>query len=162
MISHIHGNDILASGAEALVNPVNCYGVMGKGLARQFDKKFPDNTKKYALACRKKQLQPGGIFLFDRYPEPVADLFSPPPQNPRWIVNFATKDHWRGRSRIEWIASGLGNLVPLIRKNGIRSVAVPALGCGFGGLDWGEVRALVERTFDNDPGICVELYSPSA
>ena len=118
--------DILREDAEALVNAVNCVGVMGRGIALQFKRAFPENFKAYAARCRRGEMQPGRVFVFE------TGRVRPP----RYIVNFPTKRHWRESSRIEDIESGLASLVAEIRARSIRSVAVPALGSGLGGLHW--------------------------
>ena len=143
--------DILKADAEALVNTVNCVGVMGRGIALQFRKAFPENFKAYKSACDKKQIYPGKIFVFD------LNRF----QNPRYIINFPTKRHWKGKSKIEDIESGLEALVEEISKLNIRSVAIPPLGCGLGGLDWKLVKQIIERVFHSLPNVHVLLYEPS-
>ena len=136
MIEYRSG-DILKSEAEALVNTVNCVGVMGRGIALQFKNAFPENFKAYAAACKREQVQPGRMFVFE------TGQLTPP----RYIINFPTKRHWRGKSRIEDIEAGLVALVAEIRARGIRSIALPPLGAGLGGLDWSaEVRPRVEAT----------------
>jgi O-acetyl-ADP-ribose deacetylase (regulator of RNase III) len=115
--------DILQTDAEALVNTVNCVGIMGRGIALQFKQAFPDNFKAYEAACARKEAQPGRMLVFE-----TGFL-----ANPKYIVNFPTKRHWRGKSRIEDIEAGLKALVDEIRKRGIRSIAVPPLGSGLGG-----------------------------
>ena len=126
--------DILRDDAEALVNTVNCVGVMGRGIALQFKDAFPDNFKAYAEACRQGAVQPGRMFVFE------TGQLTPP----RYIVNFPTKRHWRGKSRMIDIETGLGALVEVLREKHIRSVAIPPLGSGLGGLNWQEVK---ERTY---------------
>ena len=118
--------DILKEEAEAIVNTVNCVGVMGRGIALQFKNTFPDNFKVYAEACKKQEVQPGHMFVYS------TDKFT----NPRYIINFPTKRHWRGNSRIEDIESGLKDLVDVIHKYDIKSLAIPPLGSGLGGLEW--------------------------
>lgn len=125
MIESTSGN-IIKDNAEALVNTVNCVGVMGKGLALQFKKTFPDNFKAYEAACRQKQVRPGRMFVYE-----TGDMFTP-----KYIVNFPTKRHWRDKSRYEDIESGFQALVQEIRERQIRSIAVPPLGFGLGGLHW--------------------------
>ena len=125
MIEYAQG-DMLKCEAEALVNTVNCVGVMGRGIAVQFKKMFPENFAAYAAACKRKEVQPGRMFVFE-----TDELTFP-----RIIINFPTKRHWRGKSRIEDIESGLMALVATIRERGICSVAIPPLGSGLGGLDW--------------------------
>jgi O-acetyl-ADP-ribose deacetylase (regulator of RNase III) len=126
--------DILQADAEAFVNTVNCVGIMGRGIALQFKQAFPENFKAYAAACARKEVQPGRMLVF------ATGFLS----NPRYIINFPTKRHWRGKSRIEDIDAGLKALVDEIRKRGIQSIAVPPLGSGLGGLDWTEVRPRIE------------------
>ena len=127
--------DILIQEAEALVNTVNCVGVMGRGIALQFRKAYPENYKAYREACGRGEVQPGRMFVSD-----LNRLV-----NPRLIINFPTKRHWKGKSRIEDVHSGLHDLVRALRQHQVRSVAVPPLGCGLGGLGWCTVRPLIER-----------------
>jgi len=150
MIRYAQG-DILESEAEALVNTVNCVGVMGKGVALQFKKAFPANFRTYASACKHGQVVPGRMFVFE----------TGAPAGPRCIINFPTKRHWRGESRIEDIEAGLSNLIEVVRARGIRSVAVPPLGCGLGGLQWGAVRPLIERALAALPGVDVVVFEPA-
>jgi O-acetyl-ADP-ribose deacetylase (regulator of RNase III) len=150
MIRSATGN-LLDADAEALVNTVNCVGVMGKGLALQFKRAFPDNYAAYERACREGSVQPGRLFVFELGR----------PTNPRSIINFPTKRHWRDGSRLEDIEAGLRALAAHIRQRGIRSVAVPALGCGLGGLAWSAVRPLIERALGALDGVDVLLYEPA-
>jgi O-acetyl-ADP-ribose deacetylase (regulator of RNase III) len=143
--------DILQADAEALVNTVNCAGYMGRGIALQFRNAYPKNFKFYAAACARKEVQHGRIFVFE-----TGRL-----GNPRYILNFPTKRHWRGKSRMEDIESGLAALVGEIRRRGIRSVAIPPLGCGLGGLRWAEVRPRIEKATFELPDVQVFLYEPS-
>ena len=131
MIRYAQGN-IFDSGCDALVNPVNCVGVMGKGLALQFKHRFPANFTSYAAACRRRDLAPGRLHIFDA----GAGV-------PRLIVNFPTKRHWREASRLDDVARGLDALASAIASNRIRSIAIPPLGCGLGGLPWPRVRTLI-------------------
>jgi len=149
MIDYKRGN-ILAEDAEALVNTVNCVGVMGRGIALQFKKAYPNNFKVYEAACQLGEVQPGRMFVYE-----TGQL-----TNPRYIINFPTKRHWKGKSRIEDIESGLKALVPEVRRLGIHSIAVPPLGCGLGGLDWNEVRLLIEQAFEDVPEVSVLLFEP--
>jgi O-acetyl-ADP-ribose deacetylase (regulator of RNase III) len=143
--------DILSAEAEALVNPVNCVGVMGRGLALQFRRAFPENSAAYQAACGRGEVRAGEMFV---YPLPGAE-------RPRFIINFPTKQHWRAPSRMEDIEAGLAALVEEVRRRGIRSVAVPPLGCGLGGLDWAEVRPRIEEAFAALPDVRVLLYEPA-
>jgi O-acetyl-ADP-ribose deacetylase (regulator of RNase III) len=143
--------DILKCEADALVNTVNCVGVMGRGIALQFKKFFPENFEAYAVACRHEAVQPGRMFVYE-----TGQLGLP-----RFIINFPTKRHWRGRSRIEDIDAGLEDLVGVIRSKGIRSIAIPPLGSGLGGLDWdGEVRPRVERALETLKDVRVFVFEP--
>lgn len=143
--------DILAADAEALVNTVNCVGIMGRGIALQFRNAFPDNFKAYETACKRNELHPGKMFVFR-----TGQL-----TNPRYIINFPTKRHWKGKSRLADIESGLTALVAEIRRLGIRSIAIPPLGCGQGGLDWVDVRPRIEQALSTVPDIRVLLFSPT-
>ena len=118
--------DMFTEDVEALVNSVNCVGVMGRGIALQFKNLFPENFKAYAEACRREEVQPGQMFVYE----------SGKMTNPRFIINFPTKRHWRGKSRMEDIESGLHALAREISERNIRSIALPPLGSGLGGLDW--------------------------
>src|SRR5713226_9507439 len=133
MIEVTHG-DLLTADAEALVNTVNCVGIMGRGIALQFKNAFPANFKAYAAACRRGEVQPGRMFVFE------TGTFT----NPQYIINFPTKRHWRGKSRLEDIEAGLKGLAGEIRDREIRSIAIPPLGSGLGGLNWAEVRERIE------------------
>jgi len=150
MIELKKGN-ILETDAEALVNTVNCVGHMGKGIALQFKKAFPENFKAYQSACRKNEVQPGSMFVHE-----TNSMW-----NPKYIINFPTKRHWRGKSKAEDIESGMKALVAVIRERGITSVAIPPLGCGLGGLDWNVVRPIIEHALDELPHVDVTLFEPS-
>jgi O-acetyl-ADP-ribose deacetylase (regulator of RNase III) len=147
----IRQGDILQADAEALVNTVNCVGIMGRGIALQFRNAFPENYRVYKTACDRKELHPG-IML-------VCDLNRL--QNPRYVINFPTKRHWKGKSRIEDINTGLEALIAEIRKRNIRSIAVPPLGCGLGGLQWKAVRPVIEQAFQSLSDLRVLLYEPT-
>jgi O-acetyl-ADP-ribose deacetylase (regulator of RNase III) len=150
MIKLIQG-DILKADVEALVNTVNCMGVMGRGIALQFSKAFSENSKVYKSACDKKQLHPGMMLILD------LNRF----ENPRYVINFPTKRHWKGKSRIEDIESGLKALIEEVRQRNIHSIAIPPLGCGLGGLNWEQVRPMIENAFETLPNVNVLLYEPS-
>lgn len=143
--------DILQADAEALVNTVNCVGVMGRGIALQFKKEFPENFKAYKAACDAGEVQPGQMLIVD-----LRRL-----QPPKYVVNFPTKRHWKGKSRIEDIESGLSALVQEVQRCGFESIAIPPLGCGLGGLDWSVVRPMIERAFMVLPDVRVILYEPA-
>ncbi len=133
--------DLLAEDVEALVNTVNCYGVMGKGIALQFKERFPDNFLAYAEACERGEVRPGRMFVFE----------TGAPAGPRFIINFPTKRHWRYPSRMGDIETGLDDLARVIQEHRIRSIAMPALGCGLGGLDWNDVRPRIEEALRGTP-----------
>ena len=149
MIELARGN-LLEADAEALVNTVNCIGYMGKGIALQFKQAFPANFDDYHKACKADQVKPGRMFIHQ-----TGKMF-----HPKYIINFPTKRHWRGKSRLEDIRSGLIALVEDIKHLGIRSIAVPPLGCGLGGLDWMTVRTMIEDAFRKVPEVSVLLYEP--
>ena len=143
--------DILTEDAEALVNTVNCVGSMGRGIALQFKNSFPDNFKSYVAACKRKDVQPGRMFVFE-----TGQL-----ANPRYIINFPTKRHWRGKSRMEDIDAGLVALAEEIRSYNIQSIAIPPLGSGLGGLDWFDVRPRVENMLDQFSDLMAVVFEPS-
>lgn len=149
MVELSRGN-LLASNAEALVNTVNCVGFMGKGIALQFKQAFPENFRVYERACRAGEVRPGRMLVVS-----TGALVGP-----KFIINFPTKRHWRGASRLEDIEDGLRALVPELRRLGISSVAVPPLGCGNGGLEWTVVRPLIVRALSELPSVKVLLYEP--
>ena len=143
--------DILTEDVEALVNTVNCVGIMGRGIALQFKNAFPENFKSYAAACKRNEVQPGRMFVFE-----TGQL-----TNPHYIINFPTKRHWRGKSRIEDIDAGLASLTEEIRSRNIRSIAIVPLGSGLGGLDWSEVRPRIEETLREFSDLKVIVFEPS-
>lgn len=149
MIEYKTGN-ILTEDAEAIINTVNCVGVMGRGIALQFKKAFPENFKAYTAACKRKEVQPGRMFIYD-----MGGL-----TNPRYIVNFPTKRHWRGKSRMEDIEVGLEALAGEIRERGIQSIAIPPLGSGLGGLEWVEVRQHIEQALFNMDDVRIIIFEP--
>ena len=151
MIESAHGN-LLKAPAEALVNTVNTVGVMGKGIALQFKNAFPAMYKVYEDAAKAGEVRLGQMHVYDR--GGIGD-------GARWIINFPTKGHWKAKSRLADIQSGLDDLVATVTRLGIRSIAVPPLGCGHGGLDWAQVRPLIERAFARVPDVQVLLYEPA-
>lgn len=148
MITYTHG-DILKDESEAVVNTVNCVGVMGRGIALQFRNSYPENFKAYEIACKQGLVQPGRMFVTE------TGEFSP-----RYIINFPTKRHWRGKSRMDDIESGLAALVALLREKNIRSIAIPPLGSGLGGLDWNEVKPRIEAALAGLADVSVAIYEP--
>lgn len=150
MITFTQGN-LLAADAEALVNTVNTVGIMGKGIALMFKEAFPDNFKAYEAACKKEEIKPGSIFATRR------TQFD----GPKWIVNFATKKHWRHPSKIEWIRDGLDELRRFIIEHDIMSIALPPLGSGNGGLDWADVKPLIKKALGSLKDVRVVVYEPT-
>jgi O-acetyl-ADP-ribose deacetylase (regulator of RNase III) len=150
MIEFKQGN-LLEENAEALVNTVNCVGVMGKGIALQFKQAYTENFRHYEKACKAGEVQPGRMFTVA-----TGSLF-----NPRYIINFPTKRHWKGKSKIEDIKSGLVALVTEVQQLAITSIAIPPLGCGNGGLDWVEVKPLIESAFAQLPNVQVIIFEPT-
>jgi O-acetyl-ADP-ribose deacetylase (regulator of RNase III) len=151
MINYTTGN-LLEAPAEALVNTVNTVGVMGKGVALMFKEAFPENFKAYAAACKRHELKVGQVFVVER-----RDLMGP-----RWIINFPTKEHWRSPSKIQWIDEGLEDLRRIIIANRIRSIAIPPLGSGNGGLDWNEVKPRIEMALGSLDDVSVLIFEPTS
>ena len=147
MIRFTKGN-LLNSGAEALVNAVNTDGVMGKGIALMFKRAFPENYFSYRAACKKGEVRMGRMFVFER-----DDMV-----RPKWIITFATKKHWRNPSRLAWIREGLQDLRRVTGEREIRSLAIPALGAGLGGLVWGNVCCEIEQAFADVEDVEVIIY----
>lgn len=150
MIKLQHGN-LLEASAEALVNTVNTQGVMGKGIALQFRNMFPAMFKEYIDACRAGAVQLGKMDLHH-----VTSIGT----GPNWIVNFPTKGHWRSKSRLHDIEAGLTDLVGVIHRLNIKSIAIPPLGCGNGGLKWSDVYPLIEQAFVELPEVEVLVFPP--
>ena len=150
MVKLKQGN-ILTTDAEVLVNTVNTVGVMGKGIALQFKKAFPDNYEAYKKACKDGLLKPGHMFTFKRRTLP----------NPRYIINFPTKRHWKAKSKLTDIKDGLIDLVKEVNNLKAKSVAVPPLGCGLGGLNWAIVYPLMKEAFANSPNVEWILFEPT-
>jgi len=150
MIEYKTGDILQEEDVEALVNTVNCVGVMGRGIALQFKKVFPDNFKAYAAACKREEVQPGKLFVFE-----TGEAL-----NPRYIINFPTKRHWRGMSRMEDIEAGLQALVEVINEKDIRSIAIPPLGSGMGGLHWPDVRNRIKQALQNLKDVEIIVFQP--
>ena len=148
MIEYKQGN-LLEENIEALVNTVNCVGVMGKGIALQFKQAFPKNFKQYKKACDAKEVQPGRMFISS-----TGKLF------PKYIINFPTKRHWRGKSKIGDIKSGLKALTEEVQRLNIQSIAIPPLGCGNGGLNWVEIKPMIANAFIELPDVKVVIFEP--
>lgn len=141
--------DVLAAECEALVNSVNCVGVMGRGVALAFKRRFPDNFNAYKKACDWGEIEPGRVFVFR-----TSEL------TPRYVINFPTKRHWRGRSCLDDIKIGLPALVTEIERRRIHSIALPPLGCGLGGLDWKDVKPLIHGALDGIPNLDTLVFEP--
>lgn len=150
MIHYTTGN-LLEADVEALVNTVNTVGVMGKGIALMFKEAFPANFKEYEAACKSAKVKVGCMFVTQ-----PKDLMGP-----RWIINFPTKEHWRRKSRLEWIDEGLVDLERVILEKGIRSIAVPPLGTGNGGLDWSVVKPRIEKALSPLEEVEVLVFEPT-
>ena len=143
--------DMFTEDVEALVNSINCVGVMGRGIALQFKNVFPENFKAYAEACRREEVQPGRMFVFE-----TGQMIGAP----SYIINFPTKRHWRGKSRLEDIESGLQALAREITERNIRSIALPPLGSGLGGLEWSLVRSRIESSLKDIEDLRVVVFEP--
>lgn len=142
--------DIFKEEADAIVNTVNCVGVMGRGIALQFKKRFPENFKAYESACKHKEVVPGKMFV-----HATGSLIGP-----KYVINFPTKRHWRGASHMEDIVSGLQDLVAVITDLNIKSIALPPLGCGLGGLDWNKVQVCIESALSQLSEVKVIVFEP--
>jgi len=151
MITFTEGN-LLTAETDALVNTVNEVGVMGKGIALMFREAFPWNNREYELACKRGEVRVGHMLAAE----------SPAKFGPKWIINFPTKKHWRHPSKVEWIREGLKDLAKTIDQLQIKSIAVPPLGCGNGGLNWSEVRELIEEFLGGLPNVDVQVFAPTA
>lgn len=147
--------DMFGEPAEAIVNTVNCVGVMGKGVALEFKRRWPDNFRAYKRLCDAQKMTPGKSFIFE-----TGDLLNR--DGWRFLINFPTKQHWKARSKIEYIAEGLDDLVLQVRHLGIKSVVMPPLGCGNGGLDWSEVRPVIEQKLASLNDVKFIVFTPSS
>lgn len=145
----MRGN-ILQAYVDAIVNPVNCVGIMGAGLALQFREAYPENYIAYKVVCANEVLSPGTVFVYT-----TGKLYQP-----KYVINFPTKQHWKDKSLLSDIILGLSALKQEILSRKIKSIAIPPLGCGLGGLDWGEVRLFIEASFVELPHVRVLLYEP--
>lgn len=149
MITFTQGN-LLDARTEALVNTVNTVGVMGKGIALMFKERFAENFRRYAVACKTKDVQTGKMFVTEAH-----EL-----DGPRWIINFPTKQHWRVPSRMAWVVEGLQDLRRFLIEQQVRSVAIPPLGAGNGGLVWADVREQIELAL-GDLEIEILVFEPT-
>ena len=150
MLTLRRGN-IMEAEAEALVNTVNTVGVMGKGIALQFKKAYPENYAAYTKACKKGEVEVGKMFVLDR-----GEL-----NKPKFIINFPTKRHWREKSKLEYIERGLEDLVRVMENLRITSIAIPPLGCGNGGLNWEDVRPLIIDALNAAPKVSTTIFEPA-
>lgn len=151
MIKFTTGN-LLEADVDAVVNTVNTVGVMGKGIALMFKERFPSNFREYAAACKKGTVRVGEMFIT------ANSEF----EGPRWIVNFPTKEQWFRKTKLEWVEVGLVALKKEILERQIRSIALPPLGCGNGGLKWSVVRPLIEKALGDIDDVEVIVYEPVA
>ncbi|GAA0729977.1 macro domain-containing protein [Dactylosporangium roseum] len=149
MITQAHGN-LLDADVEALVNTVNCAGVMGKGIALQFKRAYPAMFREYARAAESGEVTLGRMHVWR------TGLLA----GPRFVINFPTKGHWRARSSLVDIDNGLTDLVRVLEELNIKSVAIPPLGCGNGGLEWTDVEPMIRTALVAVPHVDVVLYPP--
>ena len=150
MIIYTQGN-LLEARAEALVNTVNTVGVMGKGIALMFKERFTRNFDLYAAACKAKQVQVGQMFVTE-----TGEL-----NGPRWVINFPTKEHWKAPSRLEWVDAGLQDLKRVLQERQIKSIAIPPLGAGQGGLDWPTVKTHIDAALKDLQSVEITVYEPT-
>lgn len=149
MIKFLRG-DIFVSDCQAIVNPVNCVGVSGTGLAEALRYRYPNNFAEYRNLCLRKQLYPGKLLVVK-----TEAIF-----NPLYVINFPTKQHWRDPSKLSYVEDGIIEMLSVLSDFKIKSVAIPALGCGKGKLDWSDVRRLMEDHFSKEEDIYFEIYEP--
>lgn len=150
MITYTTGN-LLDAPVDALVNTVNTVGVMGKGIALMFKERFPKNTREYSNACKAGLVKTGCVFVTE-----TDELMGP-----SWIINFPTKQHWRGKSKIEWIESGLADLRRFLLTHRVKSIAIPPLGSGNGGLDWSDVKEKIELALADLESVEILVFEPT-
>lgn len=151
MIRYFENRDIFRSKADALVNPVNCKGLMGKGLALEFKNRFPEYFPSYLRACNSGKLVPGRPYYVRLLTQPT-DVDTLP-----GVIMFPTKDHWQDRSQIRWIDEGLAFLRDHYEEWGLSSLAMPQIGCGLGGLNWKDVKPLIEKHLGTE-ALEVDVY----
>lgn len=150
MTVQLKSGDLLKEKSDAIVNTVNCVGVMGKGIALQFKQRWPKNFREYQVASKRKEVKPGKMFIYD-----LGEW-----ERPRYIINFPTKVHWRESSKLDYVEVGLRDLVKQVERLGIKSISLPPLGCGNGGLNWDDVKRLFFAAFRDQPGVSVNLFEP--
>jgi O-acetyl-ADP-ribose deacetylase (regulator of RNase III) len=146
MIRFVRGN-LFDTSANALVNTVNCAGIMGKGIAYQFKRAYPAYFSDYERRCKRNEVRIGEVYAYQ--------------DSAKLIISFPTKKHWKSNSRLEDVDAGLASLRELLLREGITKVAVPPLGCGNGGLSWTDVRPLIESRLSDLPAVDVEVFEPS-
>lgn len=151
MIHYTQGN-LLEANVDALVNTVNTVGVMGKGIALMFKERFPKNMQAYAKACKAGEVVTGRMFATE-----TGELLGP-----QWVVNFPTKQHWRAKSKMEWVEDGLTDLRNFIMENNIRSIAIPPLGAGNGGLEWQAVKPKIESALADLDDVEIWVFEPTS
>ncbi|HEY9200718.1 MAG TPA: macro domain-containing protein [Gammaproteobacteria bacterium] len=149
---HFKTGNLLEAEVEALVNTVNTVGIMGKGIALMFKERFPKNMAEYSKACKAKKVHTGKMFVTQ-----TGELMGP-----KWLVNFPTKQHWRSPSKLEWVIDGLQDLRRFIIDNQVRSIAIPPLGSGNGGLEWWVVREQIENALSNLDNVDILVYEPTS
>jgi len=151
MIHYTQGN-LLEADVDALVNTVNTVGVMGKGIALMFKERYDKNMQAYAKACKAREVVTGKMFVTE-----TGELMGP-----KWVVNFPTKQHWRAKSKMEWIDDGLQDLRRFITENRVKSIAIPPLGAGNGGLAWKDVKSKIEQALSDLPDVEIWVFEPTA
>ena len=147
-----HSGDLFLSSDDALVNPINCAGVMGAGLAKKFKDKYPEMFVKYQAQCFAKRVTIGKMYV---YTIPKNTNFN----NNKYIINFPTKLHWKDPSKPEYVTDGLKSLLVTSKELNIKSISLPALGCGLGNLSWKWVKEQIENTLI-DEKITFNVYYP--
>lgn len=147
MLIFTSGN-IFEAQTDAYVNPVNCMGVMGKGLALKFKERFPQNYTAYKFDCQRKSVRVGEMHI----------CFIHKHGYPKYIINFPTKIHWKDSSQLSYINAGLHSLLRCIEELNLKSIAIPKLGCGLGKLDWVLVKKEIQRILGNVPNVNIYIY----
>jgi|TARA_R100000501_G_scaffold13195_1_gene24197 O-acetyl-ADP-ribose deacetylase (regulator of RNase III) len=151
VINYTTGN-LLDADVEALVNTVNTVGIMGKGIALMFKERFPANNEAYVKACKAGEVRTGQVFVTE-----TNELMGP-----RWVINFPTKQHWRAKSKMQWVVDGLADLRRFIEQNRVRSIAIPPLGSGNGGLNWAEVKPKLEQALGGMDAVEIIVFEPTS
>ena len=148
---HTRKGDLLQDPSHAIVNTVNCVGVMGKGLALQFKQAFPNYFIAYKEVCNIGILRPGFMYTYKHTID----------NKHQYIISFPTKDHFKNPSKLQYIENGLLDLKRVIKKYNIQSIAIPPLGCGLGGLKWTDVEPLIHKHLADIPNLDVYIYPPT-